>query len=166
MLSAIPPKAGRTASGIPYGMVMSGTLFPSGSCSRPQASGFPSSHRSPRSPMPLRLQSRCSHPQHQPAGAAGLTRPKVVASFCYSWLCASGGKTIVPRSNLIPSAACRGLRPCLLAVLLLRELSADAATPERAKPPSPTTLTHAPPPCRKSPASHARPGFKDKKYNL
>ena len=35
------------------------------------------------------------------------------------------------------------LSPCLLAFLRLRELSADAATPERAKPPSPPILTHA-----------------------
>ena len=76
MLSAIPPKAGMTARGVPYGMIMSGSLFPSGSCSYPQASGFPASHRSPGSPLPCRLQSRCTHPQHQPAGAAGLTRPK------------------------------------------------------------------------------------------
>ena len=68
----------------------------------------------------------------------------------------SGGVTVIPRSNLIPSAACRGLRPCLLAVLLLREMSANAATPERAKPPSPTTLTHASAYCQERPVSPAR----------
>ena len=35
---------------------------------------------------------------------------RLVASYLYSKLCASGGKTVVPRSNLIPSAACRGYR--------------------------------------------------------
>lgn len=29
---------------------------------------------------------------------------------------ASGGVTVITRSNLIPSATCRGLRPCLLAI--------------------------------------------------
>ncbi len=53
------------------------------------------------------------------------------------------------------------LSPCLLAILLLREMSADAATPERAKPPSPTILTHAPTSCRNRPASHARPGVQE-----
>ena len=88
----------------------------------------------------------------------------MLASYLYSWLCTSGGVTVVPRSNLIPSAACRGLRPCLLAFLLLREMSADAATPERAKPPSPTTLTHAPTLCRKSSALHARRGLQGYKH--
>ena len=87
-----------------------------------------------------------------------------VAFYLYSWLCAGGGVTVVPRSNLIPSAACRGLRPCLLAFLLLQEMSADAATPERAKLPSPTTLTHAPSACRISPVSHARRGLQGYKH--
>ena len=52
------------------------------------------------------------------------------------------------------------LSPCLLAVLLLREMSADAATPERAKPPSHPILTHACAYCQDGPAAPARTGQK------
>ena len=69
---------------------------------------------------------------------------------------ASGGVTVISRHNLIPSAACRAVPACLLAVLLLREMSANAATPERAKPPSPPILTHASAYCQEGPASPAR----------
>jgi hypothetical protein len=69
---------------------------------------------------------------------------------------ASGGVTVSPSNHPHPVRRLPRLSPCLLAILLLREMSADAATPERAKPPSPISLTHAPGPCRKSPASHAR----------
>ena len=160
MLSAIPPKAGRTASGIPYGKVMSGSLFPSGSCSHPQASGFPASHRSPGSPLPCRLQSHCSHPQHQPDGAAGLTRPKRCCRVPLFHHRASGGMTVVPRSNLIPSAACRAVPACLLTSYE----TLSAALPETRKMSSPTTLTHAPTSCRISPASHARRGLQGYKH--
>ena len=90
------------------------------------------------------------------APAAGLSRPKRCGRVPLFRHRASGGVTVVPRSNLIPSAACRGLRPCLLAVLLLREMSAAAATPERAKPPSPPILTHACAYCQEGPTSPAR----------
>ena len=69
---------------------------------------------------------------------------------------ASGGMTVISRPNLIPSATCRAVPACLLAVLLLREMSADAATPERAKPPSHPILTHASAYCQEGPASPAR----------
>ena len=69
---------------------------------------------------------------------------------------ASGGVTVIPRPNLIPSATCRAVPACLLAVLLLREMSADAATLERAKQPSPPILTHACAYCLEGPTSPAR----------
>ena len=184
MLSAIPPKAGRTASG----RVMSGSLFAaavsslvtqrlsafrsylatayrlccaprlSAESSEPSGKGFV--------PQPLPPVSSALTASSRSASTRSLTlrrRPdsharSVLASCLYSTVSASGGKTVVPRSNLIPSAACRAVPAWLLAFLLLREMSADAATPERAKPPSPTTLTHALASCRISPASHARPG--------
>ena len=90
------------------------------------------------------------------APAAGLSRSKRCSRVLLFHHRASGGVTFLPRSNLIPSAACRGLRPCLLAFLLLQEMSADAATPERAKPPSPLILTHASAYCQERPASPAR----------
>ena len=184
MLSAIPPKAGRTASG----RVMSGSLFAaavsslvsqrlyafrsylapayrlcyaprlSAESSEPSGKGFV--------PQPLPTVSSALTAPSRSASTRSLTlrrRPdsharSVLASCLYSTVNASGGVTVVPRPNLIPSAACRAVPAWLLAFLLLREMSADAATPERAKPPSPTTLTHAPASCRISPASHARPG--------
>ena len=184
MLSAIPPKAGRTASG----RVMSGSLFAAAvsslvtqrlsafrsylapayrlccaprlfaESSEPSGKGFV--------PQPLPPVSSALTASSRSASTRSLTlrrRPdsharSVLASCLYSTVNASGGVTVVPRSNLIPSAACRAVPAWLLAFLLLREMSADAATPERAKPPSPTTLTHAPSACLKSPASHARPG--------
>ena len=72
---------------------------------------------------------------------------------------ASGGVSLHPSYHPHPVRRLPRLSPCLLAFLLLREMSADAATPERAKPPSPISLTHAPTSCRKSPASHARNGL-------
>ena len=36
------------------------------------------------------------------------------ASVVLSDCCTSGGKTLISRINLCPSATCRGLRPCLL----------------------------------------------------
>ena len=90
------------------------------------------------------------------APAAGLSRSKRCGRVLLFLHRASGGKTVVPRSNLIPSAACRAVPACLLAVLLLREMSANAATPERAKPPSHPILTHASAYCQEGPASPAR----------
>ena len=89
------------------------------------------------------------------APAAGLSRPKRCGRVSLFRHRASGGVTVIPRSNLIPSAACRGLRPCLLAVLLLREMSAAAATPERAKQPSLPILTHVSVYCQEGPAAPA-----------
>lgn len=68
---------------------------------------------------------------------------------------ASGGVTVISRPSRIPSATCRAVPACLLAVLLLREMSAAAATPERAKPPSPPMLTHACAYCQEGPTSPA-----------
>ena len=119
---------------------------------------FPPSLPSP--PVSSSLPAPTPHPSTSSKNIpppARLSRPKRCGLVPQFHHCASGGMTFVPRSNLIPSAACRGLRPCLLAFLLLQEMSADAATPERAKPPSPTTLTHAPTSCRNRPTSHARP---------
>ena len=76
--------------------------------------------------------------------------------YCYSWLCASGGKTILPSTHRRSVRRLPRLSPCLLAVLLLREMSANAATPERAKPPSHPILTHASAYCQEGPASPAR----------
>jgi hypothetical protein len=86
-----------------------------------------------------------------------------LALYFDSTVSASGGKTVSTSNHPHPVRRLPRLSPCLLAFLLLREMSADAATPERAKPPSPTTLTHAPRSCRKSPASHARPGHQGNK---
>ena len=130
-----------------------------------RGTGFPPSLPSP--PVSSSLPATTPHPSASSKNIpppARLSRPKRCGRVPLFHHRASGGVTVVPRSNLIPSAACRGLRPCLLAFLLLREMSADAATPERAKPPSPPTLTHAPASCRKSPTSHARPevqGYKN-----
>ena len=70
--------------------------------------------------------------------------------------CASGGVSLHPSNHLHPVRRLLRLSPCLLAVLLLQEMSADAATPERAKPPSPPSLTHASTYCQQRPASPAR----------
>ena len=42
--------------------------------------------------------------------------PMSLPSYLYSRIGASGGVTLITRSNLFPSATCRGLRPCLLAI--------------------------------------------------
>ena len=75
---------------------------------------------------------------------------------------ASGGITVSSSNYPHPVRRLPRLSPCLLAILLLQEMSAIAATPERAKPPSPPPLTNARTLCRKSPASPARnrlPGY-------
>jgi hypothetical protein len=83
---------------------------------------------------------------------ARLSRPKRCCRVPLFHHSASGGVTFLPRPNLIPSAACRGLRPCLLTSYE----TLSASLPETRKMSSPTTLTHAPSACRISPASHAR----------
>ena len=91
---------------------------------------------------------------------ARLSRPKRCGCVLLFHHRASGGVTVVPRSNIFPSAACRGLRPCLLTSYE----TLSASLPETRKMSSPTTLTHAPTSCRISPASHARrgvPGYKN-----
>ena len=93
--------------------------FPSGSCSHPQASGFPASHRSPGSPLPCRLQSRCSHPQHQPDGAAGLTRSKCVGFLpLFDRLCKRRSHRCTP---LEPHSVRRLPRPTALPAHILRD---------------------------------------------
>ena len=46
------------------------------------------------------------------------TRLTLASALGYWWflvnVCACGGKTLISRINLCPSATCRGLRPCLL----------------------------------------------------
>ena len=75
-----------------------------------------------------------------------------VAFYLYSWLCASGGVTVVPRSNLIPSAACRAVPACLLTSYE----TLSASLPETRKMSSPPILTHASAYCQERPASPAR----------
>lgn len=88
------------------------------------------------------------------APAAGLSRFNLSGILLYSTVSASGGVTIVPRSNLIPSAACRGLRPCLLTSYE----TLSASLPETRKMSSPTILTHASAYCQEGPAAPARSG--------
>ena len=78
----------------------------------------------------------------------------------YSWFSASGGVTLISRSNLIPSATCRAVPACLLTSYE----TLSAALPETRKMSSPPTLTHALALCRISPASHARPGQQGYKH--
>ena len=49
-----------------------------------------------------------------PATDSPDARISVVAFVVLSDCCTSGGKTLISRLNLCPSATCRGLRPCLL----------------------------------------------------
>ena len=49
-----------------------------------------------------------------PATDSPDARISVVAFVVLSDCCARGGKTLISRLNLYPSATCRGLRPCLL----------------------------------------------------
>ena len=79
-----------------------------------------------------------------------------LASYHQANSCASGGVSLYPSNHLHPVRRLPRLSPCLLAILLLQEMSAIAATPERAKPPSPISLTHASASSHQVPASHAR----------
>ena len=72
---------------------------------------------------------------------------------------ASGGVAVSSSYHPYPVRRLPRLSPCLLAVLLLQEMSANAAAPERAKPPSPPTLTHASAYYQERPASPARNGL-------
>ena len=79
-----------------------------------------------------------------------------LASYHQANSCASGGVSLYPSNHLHPVRRLPRLSPCLLAVLLLQEMSADAATPERAKRPSHSILTHACAYCQDGPAAPAR----------
>ena len=126
-----------------------------------RVTGFPPSLPSP--PVSSSLPAPTPHPSTSSKDIpppARLSRPNRCGRVPLFHHCASGGVTVVPRSNLIPSAACRGLRPCLLTSYE----TLSASLPETRKMSSPTTLTHAPVSCRISPASHARrgvPGYKN-----
>ena len=120
-----------------------------------RGTGFPPSLPSP--PVSSSLPAPTPHPSASSKNTpppARLSRPKRCGRVPLFHHCASGGKTVVPRSNLFPSAACRGLRPCLLTSYE----TLSATLPETRKMSSPTILTHAPSACRISPASHARRG--------
>ena len=154
MLSAIPPKAGRTASGrvvSGYAIKAVGLFllaarhskqacsalapqrrFPAGSCESTSLTGRPDSHAR-----------------------------SVWASCLYSWLCTGGGNTIPPRPNFLSSAACRAVPAWLLCHLCQSAASADAEATACPKQHRLTILTHAPTSCRKSPTSHARPGVQE-----
>ena len=70
-----------------------------------------------------------------PATDSPDTRISVVALVVLSDCCACGGKTLISRLNLCPSATCRGLRPCLL--WHLWSVSASALQTRK---PSPNTI--------------------------
>ncbi len=70
-----------------------------------------------------------------PATDSPDTRISVVAFVVHSDCCARGGKTLISRLILYPSATCRGLRPCLL--WHLRPVSASALQTRK---PSPNTI--------------------------
>jgi hypothetical protein len=82
-----------------------------------------------------------------------------LASYHQANSCACGGKALIPSIHRRCVRRLPRLSPCLLAVLLLQEMSANAAAPERAKPPSPPSLTHASAYCQERPASPARNGL-------
>ena len=67
------------------------------------------------------------------------TRLTLASALGYWWflvnVCACGGKTLISRINLCPSATCRGLRPCLL--WHLWPVSASALQTRK---PSPNTI--------------------------
>ena len=84
---------------------------------------------------PLRVQRRDSVFHFVPATDSPDTRISVMASVVLSDCCTSGGKTLISRINLYPSATCRGLRPCLL--WHLWPVSASALQTRK---PSPNTI--------------------------
>ena len=87
--------------------------------SSPDLKAFPHCSKSSKSSeggqsWPLRAQWRDSVFHFVPATDSPDTRISVMASVVLSDCCTSGGKTLISRINLCPSATCRGLRPCLL----------------------------------------------------
>ena len=87
--------------------------------SSPELKAFPLCSKSSKSSeggqsWPLRAQRRDSVFHFVPATDSPDTRISVMASVVLSDCCTSGGKTLISRINLYPSATCRGLRPCLL----------------------------------------------------
>ena len=90
------------------------------------------------------------------APAAGLSRPKRCGRVPLFHHRASGGVNFLPRSNLIPSAACRAVPACLLTSYE----TLSASLPETRKMSSPPILTHASAYCQERPASPARTGQK------
>ena len=88
--------------------------------------------------------------------AAGLSRPKRCGRVPLFHHRASGGVNFLPRSNLIPSAACRAVPACLLTSYE----TLSASLPETRKMSSPPILTHASAYCQERPASPARTGQK------
>ena len=87
--------------------------------SSPELKAFPLCSKSSKSSKggqswPLRVQWRDSVFLFVPDTDSPDTRIGVVAFAVLSDCCARGGKTLISRLNLYPSATCRGLRPCLL----------------------------------------------------
>ena len=126
------------------------------SCIRVTASGFPASHRSLKSPLPVRLQSLRLHTPHQLVRATGLTRPNLVAvsasiqtkckwrshpHHSHQRLCVRH----LPRATPLPAR-----------VFCPSGFTANAVKPTLQKPPSPSILAHASAYCQNPPASPAR----------
>lgn len=126
------------------------------SCFRVTASGFPASHRSLMSPLPVRLQSLRLHTPHQLVRATGLTRPNLVA------VSASIQTKCKWRSHRHHSLQPHPVRHLPRATPLPARdfcpsgFTAVAVKPTLQKPPSPSILTHASAYCQNPPASHAR----------
>ena len=126
-------------------------------CIRVTASGFPASHRSLWSPLPVRLQSLRLHAPHQLVRATGLTRPTVIAvPASIRTKC----KWRSHRHHSLQPYPVRHLpRPTALParVFCPYGFTADAVKPPLQRPPSPTILTHASAYCQNLLASSARP---------
>lgn len=84
--------------------------------SSPELKAFPLCSKSSKGGQswPLRVQWRDSVFHFVPATDSPDTRISVVTYVVLSDCCTCGGKTLISRLNLYPSATCRGLRPCLL----------------------------------------------------
>ena len=98
--------------GIPVGMNLSGLDAPG--VFLDSVSGYGVSAESAEPSCLVILTGSNPAPLHfikeHPSAGPTLTPEVVLTSYLCSWLCASGGKTVVPRSNFILSAACRGYR--------------------------------------------------------
>lgn len=126
------------------------------SCFRVTASGFPASHRSLMSPLPVRLQSLRLHTPHQLVRTTGLTRPTVVAVSAHIQ---TKCKWRSHRHHSLQPYPVRHLpraTPLPARVFCPSGFTADAVKPTLQKPPSPSILAHASAYCQNPPASPAR----------